>query len=253
MNWVNVACASACVQPLCEEVTMGMIKTMAQTQKPPLKEPSILKSFAAQSHPDGRLSAPSAGRNASAICDVLKAHLPQAARVLEVASGTGEHAIHMVKEMPHLLWQPTDIAPARRASIDAWRVAEALDQIAPARPLDAGAPEWNTGSISLPVDAVVVVNLLHLLPKAAARNVIHGAARALSSHGQLFLYGPFKTQGSYRSDGDASFDAKLRAEDETIGYKDAAWIAAQAAAAGFEDANPIEMPANNLMFAFRRL
>ncbi|MGH1368478.1 MAG: DUF938 domain-containing protein [Maritimibacter sp.] len=96
---------------------------MAQPPKPPLNEASILKSFAQRCDDDGRLSAPSAGRNAAPIASVLMAHLPQGARVLEIASGTGEHALHMVKQMPHLHWQPTDIDPARRRSIDAWRRA----------------------------------------------------------------------------------------------------------------------------------
>jgi hypothetical protein len=123
---------------------------------------------------DARLSAPSAQRNAPHIVAALAGHLPGTGTVLEIAAGTGEHAVALARANPGLTWQPTEIAPERRASIDAWAGAEGLANIRPAVPLDAAAPDWRVE----PVDVVYLSNLLHLIAEEAARNVIAGAARA---------------------------------------------------------------------------
>ena len=197
---------------------------------------------------DARLSAPSARRNAPHIVAALAGHLPETGVVLEIAAGTGEHAVALARANPGLTWQPTDIAPDRRASVDAWARAEGLANIRPALALDAAAPDWRTD----PVDAVYLSNLLHLISEAAARNVLTGAARALAPAGRLCLYGPFREDDNFRSDGDAQFDARLRAADPQTGYKSVEWVTDTVRAAGLAPQARIEMPANNLVLIFAR-
>lgn len=198
---------------------------------------------------DGRLSAPAAKRNAPAIVEALAPFLPRAGRVLEIASGTGEHAVALARAFPWLDWQPTDIAPERLASIDAWRAAEGAENMRVAVRLDATRPAWSVK----PVEAVYLANLFHLLPGEPAANVIRGTARALTPGGRFCAYGPFRIGGAFRSEGDAAFHARLAASEPGIGYKDAEWIEAQAAAAGLVSLARAEMPANNLILVFEKL
>ena len=201
---------------------------------------------------DARLSAPSAQRNAPHIVAALAGHLPETGTVLEIAAGTGEHAVALARANPGLTWQPTDIAPDRRASVDAWARAEGLANIRPALTLDASAPDWRSDWRSDPVDAVYLSNLLHLISEEAARNVLTGAARALAPGGRLCLYGPFREHDRFRSEGDARFDAQLRAADPETGYKSVEWVTETATAAGLALQARIEMPANNLVLVFPR-
>ncbi len=202
----------------------------------------------ADSLADGRLSAPAAVRNAPAIVAALAGWLPERGRALEIAAGTGEHAVALAGGNPGLDWHPTDIDPLRLASIDAWRAAEGVSNMRVATLLDATGPDWRVD----PVAVIYLANLMHLVPEAAAANVIRGAARALAPGGRFCLYGPFRAGGRFRSEGDASFHARLTASDPAIGYKDVEWVDAVAAEAGLDRLDLIEMPANNLIFVFER-
>lgn len=199
-------------------------------------------------HDDGRLSAPAAIRNAGPIAAALAGYLPPTGTVLEIAAGTGQHAVALARANPGLTWQPTDVAPDRLASVDAWAAAEGLANIEPAAPLDATTPDWQAG----PVAAVYLSNLLHLLPAPRAANVIAGAARALALGGVFCVYGPFLEAGGYRSEGDARFDAQLKASEPGIGYKSVEWVVQRAAAAGLVRTARLELPANNLILVFNR-
>lgn len=201
----------------------------------------------ADSLSDGRMSAPAAVRNAPVIVAALEALLPATGRVLEIAAGTGEHAVALARACPGLDWQPTDVDTARLASIDAWRAVEGVANMRVAAFLDATTPDWTVA----PVDVVYLANLFHLLPEAAAANVIRGAARALAPGGTFFAYGPFRTGGGFRSESDAAFHARLVGSDPAIGYKDLEWIEAVAAEAGLTRRALIEMPANNLIVALQ--
>jgi SAM-dependent methyltransferase len=192
------------------------------------------------------LSAPAAVRNAPHIVAALAAHLPETGCVLEIAAGTGEHVVALAHANPGLTWMPTDVAPERLASVDAWARAEDLSNVRPATYLDATTPDWQAG----PADVVFLSNLLHLLPDPAAANVIAGAARALAAAGKLCLYGPFREHGRYRSEGDERFDARLRASDPEIGYKSVEWVTDTARAAGLSPVARHELPANNLVLVF---
>lgn len=194
--------------------------------------------------PDGRRVAPSATRNAEAIRDVLLSVAPSTGRALELASGTGQHVALLAQALPGLDWQPTDRDPGNLASIDAWAAWSGAVNLRRARVLDAGAPGW--GADNGPVALVQAVNLLHLVPVAVARTVVAEAAQALAPGGLLAIYGPFLRDGRTTSDGDAAFDASLRAQDPTIGYKDAAVVLGWMAAAGLAPRAPVAMPTNNL-------
>lgn len=198
---------------------------------------------------DGRLSAPAAVRNAPAIVAALAPLVPETGTVLEIAAGTGEHAVALARAFPGLDWQPTDIDPARLASIDAWRAAEGVANMRVAVWLDATTPDWAFG----PVDAVYLSNLFHLLPEAQAENLIRGVGRALGPGGTFYAYGPFRVGGGFRAESDEAFHERLRESDPSMGYKDAEWIEAIGAQAGLRPLARIDMPANNLILAFQKV
>ncbi|WGH77559.1 DUF938 domain-containing protein [Jannaschia ovalis] len=189
----------------------------------------------------GRLFAPSAERNRDAILSVLLPRLPARGTVVELASGTGQHVAALAAHRADLAFHPTEPDAARRASIDA-RCA-GLANVAPARDLDACAPGWGAG---LRADALLVVNLLHLISEAELSVLLDEAARALAPGGLLAIYGPFLRGGAATSSGDAEFDARLRAQDAAIGYKDAAVLTTVLRVLGLA-VETREMPANNLM------
>lgn len=186
---------------------------------------------------DGRRVAPSAARNAGAILSVLRRVVQPGERVLELASGTGQHAAAFAPALA-ADWQPSDVEPGNFVSITAWARGGTR---APIR-LDACALGWGTGGW----DIVLAVNLLHLVPKEGAEVLLAEAARALSPGGRVCLYGPFLREGRATSEGDAAFDASLRAQDARLGYKDLGWVMARLGAAGL-GVQVVPMPANNLM------
>ncbi len=200
--------------------------------------------------PDDRRHAPAAARNRDVILGVLRRHLPAAGLVLEVGSGSGEHAVHLAAALPGLVFQPSDPDAGARASIDAWARAAGLANIRPALALDATAPPaaWPVAR----ADAVLSVNMIHIAPWAAALGLVAGAARVLPPGGPLILYGPFRRAGAHTAPSNADFDARLRAEDPAWGVRDLEAVAEAAAAAGFAPPMVEAMPANNLMLVFRR-
>jgi SAM-dependent methyltransferase len=186
---------------------------------------------------DGRRVAPSAARNAGSILSVLRRVVRPGDRVLELASGTGQHAAEFAPVLA-ADWQPSDVEPANFPSIIAWAGAVARPPIR----LDACAPGWGEGDR----DVVLAVNLLHLVPESGAMVLLAEAARALTPRGRFCLYGPFLRDGRATSEGDAAFDASLRAQDARLGYKDLGWVMARLGAAGM-GVQVVPMPANNLM------
>ena len=196
---------------------------------------------------DGRRVAPSAARNAGPILRVLRRVVAPGARVLELASGTGQHAAEFAGALG-ADWQPSDVTEVQFGSIAAWAGAVPASGVRPAVVLDACASGWGLGQW----DAVVAVNLLHLVPEAGAAVLIAEAARALVPGGRLAVYGPFLREGRATSDGDAAFDADLRAQDARLGYKDLGWVMARMGAAGL-GVEVVPMPANNLMLLGFRL
>ena len=193
---------------------------------------------------DGRRHAPSAIRNQDAILDVLRVEAPANGKLLEIASGSGQHAAAGAKALPGLIWQPSDANPDNLASITAWAAHDPQPNLRAAVVLDAASPGWAKDWPAQ--DVVLIINLLHLIPTDIAQAIIANAARALGPSGKLMLYGPFLRDGQTTSDGDAAFDASLRAQDERLGYKDLAWVIAEFANANLTTCIT-QMPANNLM------
>jgi SAM-dependent methyltransferase len=198
---------------------------------------------------DARLHAPATLRNRAAIADVLAAWLPATGRVLEVASGTGEHAAYLARRFPDLVWQPSDPDAAHRRSIAAYRESEDLDNLLAPLDLDSTAGAW---PLDAAVAAVLCCNMIHIAPWAAAEGLFAGAARHLKATGGLYLYGPFKRGGQHTAPSNASFDAGLRAQNPAWGVRDLEAVAALAAANGFAAPLIEAMPANNLSLWFAR-
>lgn len=196
------------------------------------------------------MSAPSALRNREVIAQALQRLAPQDGRALEIASGTGEHVIHLAAAMPDIEWHPTDLDAQRLASIKAWVEAEGLPNILPPQHLDAAQSGW--GQRHGPFDVILIVNLLHLISDSEAGVILNEIGQALAAGGVAFIYGPFLRDGLATSEGDAAFDASLRAQDPLIGYKDVSQIEARLRDTGLAQLARIEMPANNLMLAFSK-
>ncbi len=197
---------------------------------------------------DARSFAPAAARNRDPILAVLRNHLPSRGLVLEIASGTGEHALHFARALPGLEFQPSDPDPAARASIDAWRIAEELHNIRPALALDAAADTWPIAA----ADAIVCINMIHISPWASTVGLVRGAAGLLGTDGMLYLYGPFRRDGSHTAPSNAAFDQSLRARNPDWGVRDLEAVAALAQSHGFAEPTVETMPANNLSLMFRK-
>ncbi len=208
------------------------------------------KGYAGGDFADGRMSAPAATRNRDDIVEALAQIAPKQGRALEIASGTGEHIIRFAPAMPGLIWQPTDPSPDRRASIEAWLAAEPAPNVGAPVDLDACTPGWS--STHGPVDLIFLANLLHLVTEAEAQTCLTEIAAALAPGGIATVYGPFLRNGQTTSEGDAAFDARLRADMPGCGYKDLDWVTEQWAAKGLTLNPPRQMPANNLLLSARK-
>ena len=199
---------------------------------------------------DARRFAPATLRNRQPILDVLRRVLPETAQVLEIASGSGEHAVFFASSLPGVIWQPSDVDPANLASIAAWTAALGLQNVCPPLALDVTAPDWPVGG---EVEAVLCINMIHIAPWAATVGLIQGAALRLRPSCPLILYGPFSRGGAHIADSNREFDLSLRARNPDWGVRDLEAVESLAAAAGFAPAEVVEMPANNLAVILRRI
>ncbi|HEX2803317.1 MAG TPA: DUF938 domain-containing protein [Sphingomicrobium sp.] len=196
----------------------------------------------------GQRSAPAALRNREPIADVLAEWLPDAGLVLEVASGTGEHAVHFARRFPDRDWQPSDTHPEALASIRAWRQQSALANLREPIELDASAPDWPIGR----ADAVLNINMVHISPWSAAIGLLEGARKLLGEGAPLILYGPWLSDGIETAPSNLGFDSDLKARDSEWGLRKVEDFAAGAKSRGFQLAAQRLMPANNLMLLFRK-
>ncbi|MCA1769934.1 MAG: class I SAM-dependent methyltransferase [Halomonas sp.] len=197
---------------------------------------------------DLRLQSPATARNRQPILEVLRQVLPDSARVLEVASGSGEHALHCAADMPSWIWQPSDPNPRALASIAAWRQQAGLPNLAEPVRLDVtDFDSWPAG----PFEAIVAINLIHISPWAVTEALMAGAGSVLVPGGVLFLYGPFRRGGLHVAPSNAAFDADLRRRDSRWGVRDLEQVTAEAERHGLTLERLVEMPANNLSVVFR--
>jgi SAM-dependent methyltransferase len=195
---------------------------------------------------DARRSAPAAQRNRGPILAVLRHVLPARGLVLELASGTGEHAACFASALPDLVWQPSDPAPEARASIAAW--CRDIPSVRAPLALDAAAARWPIDA----ADAIVCINLIHIAPWAVCTGVMRGAGRALSPGGVLVLYGPYRVGGAHTAPSNAAFDADLRRQDPAWGVRDLETVIALAGRHGLAHRQTVAMPANNLTLVLER-
>ena len=200
-----------------------------------------------------------AERNREPILAVLRRWLPappsgRPLRLLEVGSGSGQHAVHMARHLADLHWQPTEL-PEALAGLRA-RIAQEGGvglapgaRIAPPLPLEVSRPDWPPG----PWDAVFSANTAHIMPAAAVPALLTGAARVLRPGGRLLLYGPFRYGAEHTAASNEAFDEHLRSLDPAMGIRDARLLETQAAEVGLQLLEDVAMPANNRTLVFERI
>lgn len=186
-------------------------------------------------------------RNSAPIAEVLARELPAHGTVLEVASGTGEHAVFFARRFPQLRWQPSDLDAELLTSVAAWREDAGLPNLQPPVLLDAGASPWPVER----ADAVLCINMVHISPWRATKGLFREAARVLPAGGPLILYGPYLEEGEPTAPSNAAFNASLRARDPAWGLRQVGALDLLAARVGLERASRHVMPANNLMLVYR--
>lgn len=202
--------------------------------------------FIFKSGPDVKRHAPATERNRDVIAETLTRLLPTEGLVLEVASGTGEHAVHFARLFPALTWQPSDPDPIALASINAWRADSNAPNMRPAMLLDASA-DWPIAR----ADAVVCINMTHISPWAATVGLLRNVARLLPPSAVLFIYGPFNQRDVPLAQSNAAFDASLRQQNALWGLRYVEDIAEEANKSGLHLDSVIDMPASNLSLIFR--
>lgn len=205
---------------------------------------------AAKANFQGALASPAVARNTGPILEVLKAHMPAAGRVLEIAAGSGEHAVAFAGALPGLDWTPSDPSAEARASIAAWAAGAGLPNLKDPLALDILDPaSWPGGALQ----AVVCINMIHISPWAATEGLMALAGGRLATGGLLVLYGPYREAEIPLAASNAAFDESLKARDPAWGLRDRDAVVAVARAEGLALTQRIEMPATNLMLLFRRV
>ena len=201
--------------------------------------------------PDGALASPASLRNAEPILHLLRAHLPKSGRVLEIASGSGQHAVFFSGALPGLDWTPSDPSPDARASISAWAAEVGTERLQAPLALDClNEATWPEA----PFDAVVCINMVHISPWAATEGLMKLAERTLPRPGGLlYLYGPYREAEVPLAPSNEAFDASLKARDSAWGLRDRDAVAALARSHGLALTLRTEMPANNISLMFRRV
>ena len=195
-----------------------------------------------------RRSAPAALRNREPIAEVLSEWLPPSGLVLEIASGTGEHAVFFAERFPGLEWQPSDVHPVALSSIEAWRSETGLVNLRAPLSIDAGSPDWPIDR----ADAVLSINMVHISPWSSALGLIDGAVRLLGQGAPLILYGPWLNEGMPAAPSNLDFDADLKSRDPEWGLRRVEDFAAAADERGLQLVETRAMPANNLMLLLER-
>jgi hypothetical protein len=198
---------------------------------------------------DHRQYAPATVRNRDFILDVLRVVLPTTGAILEIASGSGEHVVHFARNLPSLVFQPSDPEPDALLSVAAWMKAAEIANVRAPIVLDASRSPWPIAS----ADGIICINMVHISPWDASVGLIRGAAAILPPGSPLYLYGPYKRKGFATAPSNEVFDRNLRDRNPIWGLRDLEAIAAIAQSAGFSIPDITEMPANNLSIVFRRM
>jgi hypothetical protein len=196
---------------------------------------------------------PAAERNLGPIRERLLALLAPQGRLLEIASGTGQHAVGISAALPGWRWQPSDVNPLALPGIAARAADAGATHVQTPLQLDVTTPVWPVeGPGHTPFDAIYCANLLHIAPWACCAGLMQGSARCLAASGQLITYGPYLEDGVPTAPGNLAFDASLRASDPAWGLRSVHEVARVAQAAGLVLTQRHAMPANNLLLVWRR-
>lgn len=202
---------------------------------------------------DGRLYAPATERNREVILEVLERVLPNPGTILEIASGTGEHASFFAPKLAPRRWLPSDISAPMLKSIDAWQQATNARYLLPAIELDVRDEPWPIETDEKrSIDAIVNINMIHIAPWKACETMMAGAGRILPKNGVLYLYGPFKRNGEHTAPSNATFDSWLKEQTLDWGVRDLEAVEETAKVHQLILQEVVEMPANNLSLVFAK-
>ncbi|MDB5842303.1 MAG: hypothetical protein JWQ23_4255 [Herminiimonas sp.] len=190
---------------------------------------------------------PACERNREPIFQALRTLLADRRHVLEIGSGTGQHAVFFGAQLPHLIWQASDL-PENLPGIVAWQHEAQLPNVPPALVLDAGSSTWPDGDY----DAVFTANTCHIMAWREVESMFEGVGRFLPAGGILCIYGPFNYQGAFTSASNAHFDAALRAQAPHRGIRDFEALDYLALVNGLVLEADLDMPSNNRLLAWKR-
>ncbi len=194
----------------------------------------------------------SARRNSKAIIDVLINVLPRNGNILEIGSGTGQHALLFSRILAPRLWIPSDPDSKQRASINAWANTSTQNRPLQPRNIDATSKSWDVSKVDK-ITSVVCINVIHISPWIVSEGLIEGSGRVLPKCGILYLYGPFKRSGRHISQSNADFDSYLQRQNKAWGVRDLDEIEMVAKTHGFYMDQIINMPSNNFSLVFKHL
>lgn len=202
--------------------------------------------------PDDRQFAPATERNREPILEVLLQVLPPTGTVLEISSGTGEHAVFFAPRLAPRRWLPSDPDPVARASIAAWREHQPAGNLEAAIALDARDSIWTIAPQQKLITAIVNINMIHIAPMSACIGLMRGAKGLLPAGGVLYLYGPFKQGGRRMETSNVTFDESLRTRNSEWGIRNLEEVIAIAQVHDLLLVKTYAMPANNLSVVLRR-
>lgn len=191
---------------------------------------------------------PAPERNKGPILDVLNRVLPAEGSALELASGSGQHAVHFARHLPGWRWQPSDMDDGNLASIAAWVEDEGLGNLCPPLRIDVTADDWGAPSF----DGIYCANMVHIAPWECAVGLVAGAGRHLADGGTLALYGPYRVGGAHTAPSNEAFDQGLRSRDASWGVRDMEAMIELAGRVGIDFVERVPMPANNQTLIFRK-
>jgi len=197
---------------------------------------------------DKKQHAPATARNRGPLLEVLRRLLPESGALLEVASGSGEHACYFAEALPGWTWQPTDADAAALDSIEAHRRSAGLSNLLPALGLDVTTEDWP----NIEVDAILCVNMIHIAPWRCCEGLLRGASSVLKLAAPLILYGPFKRDGAHTAPSNEAFDLSLRRQNPEWGVRAIEDVAAAGTGLGLRLDGIVDMPSNNFCVVLRR-
>ncbi|MCF8467600.1 MAG: DUF938 domain-containing protein [Sneathiella sp.] len=205
---------------------------------------------------DRRQYAPATARNREPILAALRSHLPTSGTVLEIASGTGEHAVFFAPNIAPLKWQPSNVDNDQLKSVTDWIRHCPAENLLPPLQLDAADESWPVEAADYaggPINAIFNANMIHISPWYVCKGLLSGAGRILPPGGKLFLYGPFKLEGNHTAPSNSEFEFRLKSMDLAFAIRDLEDVATEGAKQGLQHRSALSMPANNFLQIFEKI